>query len=135
MKRNNHIIDVDSKRKELGIHIATLRSQVFVIEETLIMGITQDQLSDIVEKLSVKTVGDLERGKVNTGINSLYRIATAFNIELYELLNTNFSFEAYYYKNEIIIVKKNFAKKILCSKKQYTFYLKHLEKYKKTDDS
>lgn len=130
MKVNKHIVNIDAKRKELGMHISSLRENILVIEEVLVMGITQDKLSDIVEKLSVKTVGDAERGKVNTGINSLYRIATAFNIEVHELLNINFSYQAYYYKNEIVVVRKNDSKEILCSKKEFSFFKKKLSEYK-----
>lgn len=135
MKRDRPVVNIDSKRKALGIHIAKLRSQVLVIEENSVMGITQEQLSTIVEKLSVKTVGDAERAKVNTGINSLYRIAAAFNIEIHELLDINFSFQAYYYKNEITVVKKNNSEKILCSRREYNFFLKHLKEFKEMNSN
>lgn len=134
MKTSRPIVNIDSKRKALGVHLATLRSKVLVIEENLVMGITQDQLSAIVEKLSVKTVGDAERGKVNTGINSLYRIAAAFNIEIHELLNMDFSFQAFYYKNEITVVKKSSSKEIICSENEHSFYQKHLKRLKKIED-
>lgn len=129
--KKRFIVNTDKKRKELGAHVKHLRSVVLSISNTVKLGITRDELSDIIEGLSVKTIGDFERGVVNTKIDSLFRLAQAFNISESELLDPAFSFVAYYYNNEIIIVSKDKSPTIICSKQQYEFYDNHLKLYLK----
>lgn len=129
--KKRFIVNTDEKRKELGTHVKHLRSIVLSIGKTIKLGITRDELSDIIEGLSVKTIGDFERGVVNTKIDSLFRLAQAFNISESELLDPSFSFVAYYYNNEIIIVSKDKSPNIICSKQQCEFYEDHLKLYTK----
>lgn len=129
--KKRFIVNIDQKRKELAIHVKSLRNNVLSIGDKVKLGITQDELSGIIEGLSVKTIGDFERGVVNTKINSLFKLSKAFNITESELLDIDFSFTAYYYNNEIIIVSKNTSQEIICSKQQYEFYKSNFKLYLK----
>ena len=130
--KKRFIVDIDQKRKQLAIHVRSLRSLVLSISYKIKLGITQDELSGIIEGLSVKTIGDFERGVVNTKINSLFKLAKAFNITESELLDKDFSFTAYYHNNEIIIVAKSNSQEIICSKQQYEFYKSNFNSYLKS---
>lgn len=60
----------------LGIHIRQLREK---------RGLSQQDLADDCG-IPRNQIGRIERGKINTGIKTLIRIANALDIELTELL-------------------------------------------------
>lgn len=126
--KKKFIVNIDQKRKELAIHVKHLRLSILSIGNKVKLGITRDELSSIIESLSVKTIGDFERGVVNTKINSLFKLAKALNISESELLDMDFTYTAYYHNNEIIVVSKNNSD-IICSKQQYEFYKLNYEYY------
>jgi len=128
MMKKKFIVNIDQKRKELAIHVKHLRLSILSIGNKVKLGITRDELSSIIESLSVKTIGDFERGVVNTKINSLFKLAKALNISESELLDMDFTYTAYYHNNEIIVVSKNNSD-IICSNQQYEFYKLNYEYY------
>lgn len=71
----------------MDIKLKTLRKSVGerIRYERKSAGLTQEELGEKAE-LSYKYIGELERGQVNVSLDTLYRIATALEITIGELI-------------------------------------------------
>jgi len=67
----------DTYLSKIGLRIKQLRKE---------QGISQSQLAFEAE-IPLRQIGRIERGELNTGVHTLYKIAFALNIPLSELLD------------------------------------------------
>ncbi|WHF51469.1 helix-turn-helix transcriptional regulator [Chryseobacterium gotjawalense] len=94
------------ERQKLGIHVKSIRDSIVNIDESKI-GITQQLMEVLVDGLSRRTIGEVENAKTNARVDSLNKIAAAFNISLYELCDYNFMMCAIYRNNKIEVVSSS----------------------------
>ena len=69
----------DNINKKVGLKVKLERTR---------LGITQEKLAELAD-LNKNSVGAIERGESSPTIETLYRIAKAFSIELHELVNVS----------------------------------------------
>lgn len=79
-------IDFKKEREIFGQHIIKLRHSVNSAEYEG-RYISQQELADRSEYINKKTIGQIERGEINTKFDTLVALARVLNVSLDELFN------------------------------------------------
>ena len=79
-------INFDQEKKKFGKHILKLRKKVKSFEYQN-RYISQQELSDISESLSKKTIGEIERGETNPSFETLLVLSRALKVSMKDLFD------------------------------------------------
>lgn len=133
MNKIGKILDLLTKRKEIGIHAKVLRESILNIDSNTTF-LSQVILASFVDGLSRETIGDIENAKNNTQIESYIRHSYALNIELNQYMDPDFTFKALYIDNSIKVLSTSIHRNKK-GEEVYDKYLKEILQYQKDQEN